>query len=247
MKRTPPQAAKLTDSPRFEGFRGGIARAVMVADGVIWHGCDCGLDTFMLALREELPMEDDVSRLEPRVARIEADVSQLNARVANVEVDLRDLRTSMDHKLEVMDTKFDHRLEVLTATLAEGFKAMDARFERMDVRFERMDARMDARFEQMDARFEKMESKMDARFEQMDARLTEGMKAVDAKLDKMDGKLAEGLKAVDAKLEKLDTKFDGKFDILGKRRFTLLITLLSATATLVAAVLGVLLSGSHAH
>lgn len=146
-----------------------------------------------MALREDLPVEDDIARLEPRVARIEADVSQLNARVANVEVDLRDLRASMDHKLEVIDAKFDHRLEVLTATMAEGFKAIDARFEKMDAR------------------------------------------------------LTEGLKAVDAKLDKLDAKFEGKFDILGKRRFALLITFLSAIGTLVTAVLGILLSGSHAH
>jgi len=40
-------------------------------------------------------MEDDVARLEPRVARIEADVSQLNARVANVEVDLHEGRFAL--------------------------------------------------------------------------------------------------------------------------------------------------------
>src|SRR6185437_6766626 len=153
----------------------------MPVDRVTWCGWNCRLDAFMSALREELPMEDDIARLEPRVARIEADVSQLNGRVANVEVDLRDLRTSMDHKLEVMDAKFDHRLEVLRATMAEGFKAIDARF-------------------------------------------------------------TEGLKAVDAKLDKLEAKFEGKFDILGKRRFALLITFLSAIGTLVTAVLGVLLS-----
>jgi hypothetical protein len=99
-----------------------------------------------------------------------------------------------------MDAKFDHRLEVLTATMAEGFRAMDARFEKMDARFEYMD-----------------------------------------------GRLAEGLKAIDGKLDRLDAKFESRFDTLGKRRFALLIGLLSATATLVAAVLGVLLSGPRGH
>jgi hypothetical protein len=204
----PRQAEKITHSPRFEPFRDDIARALMAADRALWHGWNGDQDACMLALREEHPMEDDVARLEPRVARIEADVSQLNARVGNIEVDLRDLRTSMDHRLEVMDVKFDHRLEVLTTTMAEGFKAMDAR-------------------------------------------LTEGLKAVDAKLDSLDAKFESKLDRMDVKfdgkLEKLDAKFESRFDTLGKRRFALLIALLSATVTLVAAVLGVLLSGSHAH
>lgn len=233
LRRTPPRAEKMAHLPRFEGFRDRVACAPMAADRVVWRGLTCALDTLMLALREELPMEDDIARLEPRVARIEADVSQLNARVANVEVDLRDFRKSMDHRLEVMDGKFDHRLEVLTATMAEGFRAIDARFEKMD-------ARMDARFEKMDARFESMDGKLAEGLKVMDGKLTEGLKAIDGKLDRMDTKF-------EGKLDKLDAKFEGRFDALGKRRFALLIALLSATATLVAAVLGVLLSGPHGH
>ncbi len=65
-------------------------------------------------------MEDDVARLEPRVARIEADVSQLNARVANVEVDLREFRKLTDRRLEVMDGKLDR----LDANLESGFDTL---------------------------------------------------------------------------------------------------------------------------
>ena len=84
----------MTNSRRFEGFRDGIVGAVMAADGVAWRGWIFGLDTFMLALREELPMQDDIARLEPRVARIEADVSQLNAR-AMAQADLNDFRFAL--------------------------------------------------------------------------------------------------------------------------------------------------------
>ncbi|HEX4266303.1 MAG TPA: hypothetical protein VHY36_00335 [Steroidobacteraceae bacterium] len=43
-------------------------------------------------------MDEDVTGLEPRVARIEGEVVQINSRLADVEVDLRDLRKSMDQK-----------------------------------------------------------------------------------------------------------------------------------------------------
>lgn len=51
--------------------------------------------------------------LESRVARIEADVSQINTRLGNVEVDLRDLRTSMDHKFEHLESKIDQKFSTL--------------------------------------------------------------------------------------------------------------------------------------
>jgi len=74
---------------------------------------------------------------------------------------------------------------------------------------------------------------------------------MDEKLDQLDTKFEGKLDDLDAKfegkLDKLDAKFESRFDVLGKRRFALLITLLSATVTLVAAVLGVLLSGPRAH
>jgi hypothetical protein len=60
-----------------------------------------------------------------------------------------------------------------------------------------------------------------------------------ARLDRIDAKF-------EGKLDRLDVKFESRFDALGKRRFAVLIALLSATVTLVTAVLGVLLSGSHA-
>jgi hypothetical protein len=62
------------------------------------------------------------------------------------------------------------------------------------------------------------------------------LRRVDAKLDSLDAKF-------EGKLDRTDAKFESRFDTLG---FALLIALLSATVTLVAAVLGVLLSGSHA-
>ena len=139
----------MTHLPRFEGFRNGIARAVMAADRVVWSGWNCGLDTCMLALREELPMG-----------------------VADAEVDLRELRTSMDYGLERMDGK-----------------------------------------------------------------LVEGLKRVDAKLDSLEARL-------EGKLDRTHAKFESRFDTLA---FALLIALLSAIVTLVTAVLGVLLSGSHMH
>jgi hypothetical protein len=65
----------------------------------------------MLAMRKELPMEDAVARLEPRVASIEADVAQLNVRVANVGFDLRDFRKSSDQEFEAMEARIDARFE----------------------------------------------------------------------------------------------------------------------------------------
>jgi len=111
----------------------------------------------MHALREDFPVEDDVMQLEPRVARIEGEVSQSNCRLAGVEVDIRELRKSMDQKLD----KLDDRMRNLDAKL-------DARFERQDAIWERALEKLDARFEKLDARFEKLDNKIDridAKFE----------------------------------------------------------------------------------
>jgi hypothetical protein len=219
MRRALPREEKVALLPRFEGFRDSIAHALMAADQVVWRSWNCSRDTHMLAPREELPMEDNVAQLEPRVARIEADVSQLNARVANVEVDLRDFRKSMDHKFEVMDARFDHRLDVLTATVAEGFRAMDGKLaeglKAIDGKLDRLDAKFDGKLDSLDAKFE-------------------------GKLDSLDAKF-------EGKLDSLDAKFESRFDTLGKRRFALLVALLSATVTLVTAVLGLLLRDPHGH
>lgn len=86
----------------------------------------------MHALMEEFPVEDAVMRLEPRVARIEADVGQLNSRHAVVEIDLRDLRKSMDQKLDEADARFDRS----EARLDAAFAKLEARIDRLDAKFE---------------------------------------------------------------------------------------------------------------
>lgn len=98
----------------------------------------------MHALREEFPVEDAVMQLEPRVARIEGEVIQLNSRLAGVEVDLRDLRKSMDQKLdrpdvrfEQLDAKWDARLEKVVAKWDAGLEKLDAKIDRLDAKFER--------------------------------------------------------------------------------------------------------------
>jgi hypothetical protein len=68
----------------------------------------------MHALREESQREDDVTRLEPRVAAI--------------EVDLRDLRKSMDQKLDKLDAKLDVRFERQDTKQTILLEKLDARF-----------------------------------------------------------------------------------------------------------------------
>jgi uncharacterized membrane protein YccC len=91
----------------------------------------------MNALREEFPMENDT-----------------------VEADLRDLRKSVDQKIDNLDAKFDVwsqkqevRFEKQDAKQITLLEKLDARFERQDERFERRDAKIDLKFEKMDAKF----------------------------------------------------------------------------------------------
>jgi uncharacterized membrane protein YccC len=91
----------------------------------------------MNALREEYPMENDT-----------------------LEADLRDLRKSVNQKLDNLDAKFDVwsekqevRFEKQDAKQLSLLEKLDARFERQDERFERRDARIDAKFDKMDAKF----------------------------------------------------------------------------------------------
>jgi chromosome segregation ATPase len=183
----------------------------------------------MNALREELPMEDNFMLLEPRVARIEGEVAQLNSRLAGVEVDLRDFRKSADQKLDKLDAKLDVRFERQDARLETVLEKLDARFKKQDERFERQDARLETVLEKLDARLEKQ----DERFERRDARLET---AVHTKID-----------GVDAKIDRVDLKFDSRLESLSTRRFTLWVTLMSAAATMAAAVLAVVFSAAHGH
>ena len=103
----------------------------------------CEAEAHMNALREEFPMENNA-----------------------VEADLRDLRKSVDQKLDRLDAKFDVwsekqdvRFEKQDAKQISLLEKLDARFERQDERFERRDAKIDAKFEKMDAKFE---SKLEA-------------------------------------------------------------------------------------
>lgn len=155
----------------------------------------------MRALREEFQMEDDVTRLEPRVAAIEGEVAQLDSRFAGVEVDLRDLRKSMDRKLDKLDAKLDVRFERQDAKLATVLDHLSARFKIQDERFERQDTKQTILLEKLDARFERQ----DERFERRDAKLET---AVDAKFDKMD-----------TKIERMDAKFESKLEAMSTRRF----------------------------
>jgi hypothetical protein len=77
---------------QFCDFSGGVARALILRVDDMRYG---GQGT---RAREEFSMDEDVTGLEPRVARIEGEVVQINSRLADVEVDLRDLRKSMDQK-----------------------------------------------------------------------------------------------------------------------------------------------------
>ena len=113
----------------------------------------------MHALREDFPVEDDVMQLEPRVARIEGEVSQSNCRLAGVEVDIRELRKSMDQKLD----KLDDRMRNLDAKL-------DARFERQDAIWERALEKLDARFEKLDNKIDRIDAKFESKLEALSTR-----------------------------------------------------------------------------
>lgn len=114
----------------------------------------------MHALREELPVEDDLTRLEPRVARIEGEFIQLNSRLAGVEVDLRDFRKSVDSKLDKladgMDSKLKGELKVLV--------------ERLDARFEKQDAKLEAVIEKLYDRIDRVDRKFEGKLEALSTR-----------------------------------------------------------------------------
>lgn len=102
----------------------------------------------MHALREEFPVEDDVTRLEPRVARIEGELThlaQLNSRLAGVEVDLRDLRKSVDQSLDRRDIKLETKFENLVAKI-----------DRLEARFEKLDSKLEAAVEKLDAKIARL-------------------------------------------------------------------------------------------
>jgi len=187
------------------GFSVSGAHALMPRVG----GVSCGQEGVrMHALREESPVEDDFMRLEPRIARIEGEVTQLNSRAGRVELDLREMRTSMDQKLDKLDAK-------------------------VDTLFEKLDAKMDALFGKLDA-------KMDTLFGKLDTKVDVLFGKLDAKMDGVDAKL-------DAKIDGVDAKLERKLDAMSTRRFTLLVTLISAAATLAAAALAVVYGAAHLH
>src|SRR5215469_4463547 len=79
-------------------------------------------------------MEDDVMGLESRVARIEGELDQLKSRLAGAEVDLRDLRQSVDQKLDKLDDKLESRSERLVAKIDRLRGELEAGFEKLDAK-----------------------------------------------------------------------------------------------------------------
>jgi len=121
----------------------------------------------MHALREEIPVEDD----------------------------LHELRTSIDQKLERFDAKLERLDAKLDAgfqrqdvKLAGMLQQLGARVTAQDERFERQDAKqvmllgkLDARFERQDERFERRDAKIEARFERMEAKIDRGFEALSSR------------------------------------------------------------------
>jgi predicted nucleic acid-binding Zn-ribbon protein len=79
-------------------------------------------------------VEDEIMRLEPRIARIEGQADHFNSRLRNAEVDLRDLRQSMDRELGKLDARID-----------------------------KVDAKLEAKFEKLIAKLETVVEKLDAK------------------------------------------------------------------------------------
>lgn len=179
----------------------------------------------MNASREDFRMADDVMLLEPRVAKIEGEVIKLNSRLAGVEVDLRDLRKSMDQKLDKLDARFERR----DANLATALEKLDARFERQDANLATALEKLDARFERQDVNLATVLGKLDARLEKQDERF-----------ERRDAKL-------DAKIDKTDAKLESRLEALSTRSFTLWVTVISAAATIAAAVLAIIFGSPHGH
>ena len=142
-----------------------------------------------------------------------------------VEDDLRDLRTSMDQKLDRLDAKLAAGFERQDTKLATMLQQLGARSTAQDERFERQDAKhvillekLDARFERQDERFERRDAKLDARFERLDG-----------------------------KIDRIDAKFESKLEAMSTRRFTVWVTVISSAATIAAAVLAIIFGSPHGH
>ncbi len=73
-------------------------------------------------LQEKFVVDHGDSRLESRVARIEADVANVRERISIVEVDLRDLRKSVDGLRDSTTAEF----RSVRAEMASEFKAVRA-------------------------------------------------------------------------------------------------------------------------
>ncbi|HEV7135809.1 MAG TPA: hypothetical protein VGN43_04190 [Steroidobacteraceae bacterium] len=106
----------------------------------------------MHALLEEFPVDNDVMRLEPRIARIEGEITQLNSRVGGVELDLRELRKSTDQKLDTLDTKIETAFKMLDAKIGAAFEKLDGKFEKLDAKIDRIDAKFEHKLDAMSTR-----------------------------------------------------------------------------------------------
>lgn len=84
-----------------------------------------------------VPVEDEVMRLESRIARIEGGFSHFNSRLASAEGDLRDMRQStgyelgkLEARIDKVDAKLEARFEKLIAKLEAAVERLDAKIGR---------------------------------------------------------------------------------------------------------------------
>lgn len=85
----------------------------------------------MRALRAESSAEGGVMRLQSRVARIEGEVTYLNWHLASVETDLRDLRRSVDQRLDQVDAKIEAKVDRLDDKLEAAVEKFDAKIRQL--------------------------------------------------------------------------------------------------------------------
>ena len=208
----------------------------------------------MHALAEEFPVEDDIARLEPRIAMIEGEFTQLNARLSGVEVDLRDLRKPMDQKLDALNggiIRLDAKLEARFAKQDERFERQDAKLqalvERQDAKLqavvERQDAMLGGVLERLDARFKKQ----DERFERQDSRLEAVLEKLNARIERQDIRLDAAVEKLHAQVDKIDAKFESKLEATSTRWFTFWVAAISAAATIAGAVLAIIFGSPRGH
>lgn len=132
----------------------------------------------MLARREVVVVEEDMARLEPRVAKLEADVAYIGSRVSNIEIDLREMRKSTEDGFDATKAEFKE----IRAEMSAEFKGLRAE---MSAEFKAVRAEMCAEFKAVRGEISAGFDKLGEEFRAGRTEAKEGLNGVRVKLDRL--------------------------------------------------------------